>query len=129
MPKYYVQCGPIQCILTADSAQQAALSALGRTLQSHLWVYDDPDLSEQDCRDHFMLEALLHLEPTVSLSERGFDRSDAQHVGTPEPIDRGNRLMLGMKRLFITAGMAPKSMAQVATRAPQFPAARMRRPR
>ena len=83
MAKFYVQCGPIQTILLADSAEQAALSALDRTLQTHLWIYDDAGLTNQDRRDHLMLEALFHLDPTVRVSEQGFDRDDADCLGTP----------------------------------------------
>jgi hypothetical protein len=61
MPKFYVQCGNIEVVLNANSSEQAALSAVDRSLQNHLWIYDDAGLSEQDCRMHLMLEALLHL--------------------------------------------------------------------
>ena len=115
MSKYYVQCGPIRVLLTATSLEQAALSALDRTLQVHLWIYDDPGLTETDCRDHLMLEALCHLDPTIRVSERGFDRADACEIGTPETIDRWHRLMVGMNRLFLAAGLAPRPMVAVAT--------------
>lgn len=118
MSKYYVQCGPIRILLSASSFEQAALSALDRTLQLHLWIYDDPGLTEGDCRDHLMLEALCHLEATVRVSERGFDREDAIQIGTPETIDRWHRLMVGMNRLFLAAGLAPRSMVAVAVQAP-----------
>jgi hypothetical protein len=129
MPKFYVQCGPVQMILIADSAEQAALSGLDRTLQAHLWIYDDPGLSERDCRDHLMLEALCHLQPVVRVSERGFDRPDAQLIGTPETIDRWHRLMTGMKRLCIAASLTPRSMAAVATSVAGFAGFRPRQPR
>ena len=129
MSKFYVQCGPLRTILLADSIEQAALAGLDRTLQAHVWIYDDPDLSQHDRRDHMMLEALLHLDPTVRVSERGFDRADADVVGTPETIDRWHRLMTGMKRLFVTAGLTPRSMAEVASSAPISFNARPRRPR
>ena len=53
MSKYYVQCGPLQLILLARSSRQAALSAVDRMMQNHLWIYDDPDLHDGDQRDHF----------------------------------------------------------------------------
>ena len=114
MPKYYVQCGPIQTILTADSKDQAALGAVDRTLQNHLWIYDDQGLTEQDRRDHIMLESLLHLAPSIQVSERGFDRKDAELIGTAETVDHWHRLMVGMSRLFVAAGLAPRSMTSVA---------------
>lgn len=114
MPKFYVQCGPVQTILSANSVDQAALAALDGSLQTHLWIYDDRDLSHQDCRHHLMLEALMHLEPTVRISQIGFDRTDADQVGTPETIDTWHRLMVGMNRLFIAAGLPPRPMAAIA---------------
>ncbi len=114
MPKFYVQCGPIRTILQAESGRHAAMSALDHTLQSHLWIYDDPELSEQDRQDHLMLEALLHLEPAVEVSEIGFDRADAELYSVPQLIVRWHRLMIGMNRLFAAAGLGPRSMATVA---------------
>ena len=114
MPKYYVQCGPIQTILLADSVDHAATCALDSTLQNHLWIYDDPGLSEQNQHDHLMLEALMHLDATVRISERGFDRPDAFVVGTPEAVESWHALMVGMNRLFVAAGLAPRSMQSMA---------------
>lgn len=114
MAKFYVQCGPLQIVLTADAAAQAAMSALDHFLQPHLWIYDDAGLCEQDCRDHLMLEALLHLDTTVRISQRGFDRSDAELHSTPEVIDQWHRLMIGMRRLFVEAGLGHRTVAEVA---------------
>ena len=115
MSKFYVQCGPVRTVLLADSVEQAALAALDRSFQVHLWIYDDAGLSERDRRDHLMLEALFHLDASVRVSERGFDRDDAHQVGTPETVDQWHRLMVGMNRLFIAAGLPPRSMAHVAS--------------
>lgn len=114
MPKFYVQCGPVRVILAAETIQCAALAALDRTLNHHLWIYDDAGLSDQNRHDHLMLEALLHLDPVVRLSECGFDRDDAVKVGTPEIVEHWHELMTGMNRLFASAGLLPRSMALVA---------------
>ncbi len=114
MAKFYVQCGPVRTILTADSIEQAAFSAMDKALSVHLWIYDDEGLSEADCRDHLMLEALLHLEPSIQVSEQGFDRDDAALLGAPEFIDKWHKLMVGMSRLFVAAGLPPRPMSAVA---------------
>lgn len=114
MAKFYVQCGPVELVLIADSIRQAALAAIDKSLQTHVWIYDDAGLSHQDRRDHLMIEALMHLEPTIRISEKGFNRTDAAIVGTPETIDAWHRLMIGMNQLFIAAGLAPRTMAAVA---------------
>lgn len=115
MSKFYVQCGPIEVILNAESADEAALAALDRTLTSHLWIYDDPGLSDLDRRDHLMLEALFHLDPVIRVSERGLDRADAILVGTPETVDRWHRLMTGVNRLFVAAGLSPRRLSGLGT--------------
>lgn len=114
MAKFYVQCGPVELILIADSIRQAALAAIDKSLQAHVWIYDDAGLSHQDRRDHLMIEALMHLDPTIQISEKGFNRTDAATIGTPETIDTWHRLMIGMSQLFIAAGLAPRTMAAVA---------------
>lgn len=113
MPKFYVQCGPVRTILLAEGPAQAAMSALDRTLQTHLWIYDDPQLSVTDCQEHLMIEALMHLAPSARVSEIGFDRDDAIDLGVPELITRWHQLMVGMNRLFASAGLAPRSMVTV----------------
>ncbi len=92
MAKYYVECGPVQLVLAAESVEHAALVAIDRALESHRWIYHDSGLSDRHRHDHLMLEALLHLAPSVHLSERGFGRSDAVSVGTPETVERWHQL-------------------------------------
>lgn len=111
--KFYVQCGPIEVILLADSHELAALAALDRMLQSHLWIYDDEGLSDPQRRDHLMIEALLHLASTVRVTKRGFHRGDARFLGTPEVVDRWHKLVVGMSRLFRSAGLMPRPMSDV----------------
>ncbi len=105
MAKFYVQCGWIRLVLTTDSAESAALAVMDRALQPHLWIYDDPGLSERDCRTHLMLEALLHLPTEIRISERGFESDQACFVSVPETVDAWHRLILGMRRLFAEAGL------------------------
>ena len=120
-PKFYVQCGPVQMILSAESPRCAAVSALGRSLEPHLWIYDDAGLSDQNRRDHLMIEALLHLEPVVSISERGFDSADAVRFGTPEIVAQWHDLMTGMNRLFAAAGLLPRPLAASSREVPKRP--------
>ncbi|MGB7347106.1 MAG: hypothetical protein WBD20_22975 [Pirellulaceae bacterium] len=129
MAKYYVQSGNIEVVLQADSVEKAALAAVDQSLQSHLWIYDDADLSEADCRDHLMLEALLHMEPSIRVSERGFHRDDAEQIGTPEMIQHWHKLMVGMRRLFVIAGLGNRTMGAVASDQPQTQVSLPRLPR
>lgn len=110
MSKFYVQCGPIEIVLAADSIDQAAMAMVDRALQPHLWIYEDAELSELDRRDHLMIEALVHLDPEIRISERGFNRSDAVFIGTPETVDRWHQLMTGINRMLVAAGLAPRTL-------------------
>jgi hypothetical protein len=110
MSKFYVQCGPIEIVLAADSVDQAAMAVIDRALQPHLWIYDDGELSELERRDHLMIEALVHLDPEIRISERGFDRPDSVFIGTPETVERWHKLMTGINRMLVAAGLAPRAM-------------------
>ena len=105
MAKYYVQCGWTRLVLDSDSPESAALAVMDRILTPHLWIYDDPDLSESDCQAHLMLEALMHLPTEIRVSERGFDSDAAESIPVPETIQSWHALMVGMRRLFSQAGL------------------------
>ena len=105
MAKFYVQCGATELVLTSDSSESAALAMIDRILAPHLWVYDDPDLSESECRQHLMLEALMHLPTEIRVSQQGFDRADSETISVPETIQCWHALMIGMRRLFSEAGL------------------------
>lgn len=105
MAKFYVQCGHTELVLSTDCSESAALSVVDRVLAPHLWIYDDPGLSELECRQHLMLEALMHLPTEIRVSQQGFDRSDAEMISVPETIGSWHALMIGMRRLFAAAGL------------------------
>ena len=111
MSKYYVTCGTHQLLITAECAEQAAMRMMDELMSPHAWIYDDAELSEQTRRDHLVLEALLHLQPEVIVSERGFGRDEAGQYGTPELIDRWHKLMTGLSRLFVAAGLVPRKFS------------------
>jgi len=108
MSKFYVTCGSQFLLIEAPTAEHAAMRLIDEVMGVHVWIYDDADLSEQDRRDHLILEALLHLGNTVKISERGFDRCEAGEFGVPESLEKWHRLMTGMSRLFLAAGLAPR---------------------
>ncbi|QEG41499.1 hypothetical protein [Roseimaritima ulvae] len=123
MSKYYAICGSHSLIVTADSPEQAAMRLLDEALAAHVWIYDDPDLSEQDRRDHLVLEALLHLDTCVTVSQRGLERCEEGHFEVPQLIEQWHRLMTGVSRLFVAAGLAPRRVlppALTAVAAPEL---------
>lgn len=106
--KFYVCCGCHQWVVSTDSAESAAMQLIDQLLATHAWIYDDPQLSPQQRRDHLVLESLLHLASEVQVSQRGFGRSDAGRFGVADLLDRWDRLMTAVSRLFVAAGMAPR---------------------
>ncbi|QDS96660.1 hypothetical protein FF011L_54720 [Roseimaritima multifibrata] len=108
MSKFYIVCGSHSLVITAPSADQAALRLIDEVLAPHIWIYDDPDLSNQDRLDHLTLEALLHMEPEVMVSQRGLGRDEAGRFEVPNMIRDWHRLMTGVSRLFVAAGLAPR---------------------
>lgn len=105
MAKFYVQCGTTELVISSDCSDSAALAIIDRVLTPHVWIYDDPDLSELECRQHLMLEALMHLPTEIRVSQQGFNRQDAQAFSVPETIHSWHALMVGMRRLFSAAGL------------------------
>ncbi len=107
MPKFYATCGSQALVVDADSADQAAMRLVDETLAAHIWIYEDSGLSEQDRRDHLILEALLHLGSVIAISERGLGRSEAGSFGIPEMLDQWHRLMSAISQALSSAGIAP----------------------
>lgn len=115
MPKFYATCGSQSLILDADTADQAAMRLIDEVMSAHIWIYEDADLSQQDRRDHLILEALLHLEAVISVSERGVGRTEAGQFGVPEMLDQWHRLMSAISRALSSAGIAPGRVLPEAT--------------
>jgi hypothetical protein len=114
MSKYYVTCGSLSLVVTAESAHQAAIRLF----------YDDADLSDSDRRDHLTLEALLHLASSVSVSERGLGRQETAQFGVPELLEHWHCLMTAVSRLFVAAGLPPRRVLPApltATVSPRLP--------
>jgi hypothetical protein len=129
MSKYYLTCGATQWIVQAESARQAAMRLLDELLAEHIWIYDDSDLSDQDRRDHLVIESLLHLPTEIHVSERGLGRCDAGTFGVPDLLDEWDRLMTAVSRLFVAAGLAPRRVLPQATAAGHVASERIRLPR
>lgn len=102
MAKFYVQCASSEMVVSSDSATSAALAMIHRQLQSHLWIYDDPDLGPLERFQHLMVEALLHLPTELKISEQGFGLQDAdqrqvQWMSIPELIQQWHQLVSNLK--------------------------------
>ncbi len=105
MSKFYATCGSHTLVVATADAQQAAMRLMDEVLGAHIWIYEDETLGEQQRRDHLVLEALLHLAPSVSVSEIGNGRSDAGEFGVPELLEQWHQLMTAVSRMFVAAGI------------------------
>ncbi|OYP28935.1 hypothetical protein [Rhodopirellula sp. MGV] len=105
MAKYYVGCGQTELVLESESIESAALAVMDRVLVPHLWIYDDPGLSDRDCLEHLMLEALLHLPTEILVSEIGFGGRDQISIPLPDTIQQWHNFMVGMREIFTEAGL------------------------
>ena len=77
MAKYYVQSGQVKMIMDAQDVQGAALWAVHSRLGSIASIYEGEEYTEAEQLDQVLMAALIELDTTVSVSELGFDRSDA----------------------------------------------------
>ena len=100
MSKYYVQCGSVELVIARETSECAAIAIIDRILAPHLWIYDDPKLSDRQRLQHLMVEALLHLPTEILVSERGFGRPDCNRVSVPEAIQSWHAMVVGFTRMF-----------------------------
>lgn len=78
MPKFYVESGPVELVLQAKNARQAAIKAFQ-------WSCDRQASIQTDCPlEHVKLAEQLgwQLEETIHVSERGFRQADARDFDT-----------------------------------------------
>lgn len=108
MAKFYASCGSQALTISAPNAQFAAMRLIDEALAAHVWIYEDPQLGEQERRDHLVLEALLHLNTSVKVSEVGCGRDEAGEFGVPELIEEWHRLMTGLSQMVFTVGLSER---------------------
>ena len=102
MAKFYVQSGNLEVVLQAHDSRCAAIWAVHRTLSRTL-----PFLCE-DAGDMLELADLTRLGDCVTVSQRGFDRSDAELFDTLDIVTEWNQLLVALDRL-AACGAAPPS--------------------
>ena len=127
MAKYYIQSGDISFIVCACDTEGAALWVMHRIMDEKICDFeeaksqwDDP-LPGEECNDlpiedyHLMdipqaipydamLEGLVEFGETISLSERGFGRSEAGELKTEDIFHQWRQLMLAVDRLYDEQG-------------------------
>ena len=99
MAKYYIQSGTVRTIVSADDCEKAALWTVHKIMQQVVPVYDDIELSAEEKGDVALVQGVMVLGNSIKVSERGFDRDDAEELDTFDLICHWHQLMLALSRL------------------------------
>lgn len=96
MAKYYVQSGTLRTIVQAESSRRAALWAVHQAMQQVLPMESESmNVSSEQIGDG----GVAVLSGKVSVSERGFDNSDATSMPTLEVVKEWNDMAMTLDRL------------------------------
>lgn len=99
MSKYYVQSGTMRSVVQAESSRKAALWAVHQAMQQVLPMEDGPTDSPEAKSERFTQGGVAVLSSRVTVSQRGFDRHDAQTIPTLEVVTEWNQLVTTLDRL------------------------------
>ena len=99
MAKYYLQSGSAKLILDSEDSQRAALWFVHRVMESIGEVYEDETLADEQKLDSAIVESLLDLGASIDVSEKGFDRDDAERFETFDIVMYWHQLMIALSRL------------------------------
>jgi hypothetical protein len=98
MPKYYVQSGSVQLVTTAANSSSAAIWAIHRALSSTFPFLRETE-APAEAEGGSQSPGPAVLGETLNVSERGFDRADAQTFETLEVVTEWNQLLLAIDKL------------------------------
>ncbi len=99
MAKYYVQSGNVRTVISADDAEKAALWVVHRAMQQVIPVYEDEELTPNQKGEAAVIQGIMVLGNSVSISEIGFDRCDSEQRDTFELVIQWHQLMVALARL------------------------------
>tara|TARA_R110002049_G_scaffold50370_2_gene142976 strand:+ start:37178 stop:37501 length:324 start_codon:yes stop_codon:yes gene_type:complete len=99
MAKYYVQSGTMRSVVEAESSRKAALWAVHKAMLQVLPIEDDGQQTPEMKSQHVTESGVSVLAGKVSVSERGFDRSDAASLPTLEVVTQWNQMVTTLDRL------------------------------
>lgn len=99
MTKYYVQSGTLRTTVKAQSPRKAALWAVHQAMQQVLPIDEDLPKSVTAKRDKVNEKGVAVLSTKVTVSDLGFDRTDAATVPTLEAVSEWNQMISILDRL------------------------------
>ncbi len=99
MAKFYVQSGTMRKVVQAESRRKAALWAVHEALQQILPMEDVGTDSPESKSVAVSSQGVAVLAAKVSVSERGFEGSDATSLPTLEVVTEWNQMVTTLDRL------------------------------
>lgn len=99
MAKFYVQSGNRKLVVSAMDSQAAALWLVHRSLDALMPIYENGDNSPEHRCEMALFLGLKQLGNQVYLSQRGFDRQDAESIDVFELIQVWHQLTTAILRL------------------------------
>ncbi len=99
MAKFYVQSGNVRTLISAEDTEKAALWAVHCAMRQVVPVYEDEELSPAEKSQLSIVGGVRVLGNTITVSEVGFDRSDAVQLDTFEMLVQWHQLMIALSRL------------------------------
>ena len=100
MDKFYVQSGNFRSVVQAESNRKAALWAVHRVMRQVLPIdQDDADVRPGAAPPDLEVTEADCLASEISVSNRGFDRSDAVQLATMDVVSDWNQMVVTLERL------------------------------
>lgn len=99
MAKFYVQSGTLRTVVQAESGRKAALWAVHKAMSQFLPTDDDADVAPATKSEQVSARGAWVLAGKVTVSERGFDASDATNMVTLEVVAEWNQMVTTLDRL------------------------------
>ena len=99
MAKYYVQSGPLKMVMDAQDSVGAALWAAHSRLGELSGLYEGTEWTEDQQIDQVMMAALIEFDTSIAVSEKGFDRADADQMETFDIAMQWHQLAKALTRL------------------------------
>ena len=99
MAEFYIQSGTMRSVVEAESPRKAALWAVHEAMQQVLPMEGDASDALESKGEPLSSHSVAVLARKVTVSERGFDRSDATTIPTLEVVSQWNQMVTTLDRL------------------------------
>ena len=99
MAKFYVQSGTMRSVVQAETGRKAVLWAVHEAMRQVLPMEDGPFDSPRSKSERVSSNGVAVLSDRVTVSETGFDHSDASTHPTLDVVGEWNQMVCTLERL------------------------------